>query len=59
MRADELDALYAALAEALGRVGPERAKLLLATLALDLIAHHDDAAEAAAAITRAERLAKL
>ncbi len=58
MRADELDALYGALAEAIGRIGPARTELLLATLALDLIAHHDDAARAAEAIARAERLAR-
>ena len=57
MRADDLDALYGALAEALGRVGPQHAELLLATLSLDLIAHHGDAARVAESIARAERLA--
>ena len=40
MRAEELDALYTALAEAIARVGESNAPLLLATLSLDLIAHH-------------------
>ena len=56
-RPERLDDLYTALAEALGRVGDDKSALLLATLALDLIAHHPDADAAADAIARAERLA--
>ena len=59
MQPEQLDALYAALAEALGRVGEDKAALMLATLSLDLIAHHDDFVEAAEAIARAERLAAM
>ena len=58
MRPAELDALYTALAEAIARVGEDRASLFLATLSLDLIAHHADPAAAAEAIERAERLAR-
>jgi hypothetical protein len=57
MSPERLETLYTALAEALGRVGESRAQLLLATLALDLIAHHADTDAVAAAIARAERLA--
>ncbi len=57
MSPDELEALYAALANAIARVGDERAPLLLATLSLDLIAHHVGPADAARAIARAEGLA--
>jgi hypothetical protein len=57
MSPDELETLYATLANAIARVGDARATLLLATLALDLIAHHATPADAATAIARAERLA--
>ena len=56
MNATDLDRLYTALCEALGRVGEARAALLLATLALDLMAGSGDAAVVQAAIQRAERL---
>jgi hypothetical protein len=56
MKAHELDTLYTALSAALGRVDEEKASLLLATLALDLLAHHADPAIASAAIERAGRL---
>lgn len=59
MSAEELETLYASLAGAIARVGDDKASLLLATLALDLIAHHVAPADAAAAIARAERLADL
>jgi hypothetical protein len=57
MRPEELDVLYTSLAQAIARVGEQRASLMLATLALDLIAHQSDPATAAEAIARAERLA--
>ena len=56
MQAETLDAVYGTLSESLGRVGERVASLFLATLVLDLIAHHDDAAFAREAIARAERL---
>lgn len=56
MKPTDLDRLYSTLSEALGRVGKERASLLLATLALDLIAGSGDAGVVQAAIERAERL---
>jgi hypothetical protein len=56
MNSDDLDASYTALSEALGRVGPEKAQLLLATLSLALIAREGDAVEVAALIDQAERL---
>ena len=61
----DLETLYARLSEALGRAPAERRELLLATLALDLLAHrqsndggNDGVVErnAADAIARAERL---
>ncbi len=58
MEPTELEHLYTALAEALGRVGEGRAPLLLSTLALDLIASGVDAAVALSAIERAERLCR-
>ena len=58
MHAETLDAVYGALSEALGRIGERDASLFLATLVLDLVAHHDDAAFASAAIARAERLTR-
>lgn len=56
MSPTDLDRLYTTLCEALGRVGENRASLLLATVALDLLAGSDDPAAARAAIERAERL---
>jgi hypothetical protein len=56
MRAEQLDALYSALSQALGRVGETAAPLFLATLALELMARQDDDAFALQAIERAERL---
>jgi hypothetical protein len=58
MQPDQLDTLYAALADAVDRAGDQHA-LLLATLALDLLAHHPDPATALQAILRAERLARV
>ena len=60
MRPEQLDALYAEICNALARVGEEKASLFLATLSLDLLAHHPDlAAAATAAISRAERLSSI
>lgn len=56
MKPADLDRLYTALCEALGRVGERRASLLLATLALDLMARADDSDDVRSAIARAERL---
>lgn len=52
-----LDRIYGVLAEALGRVGEDRAALFLATVLLDLIASSADHEPVAAAIARGERLA--
>ena len=56
MTSDELDRCYAALAEALGRVGEGKASLLLATLALGLVARQADAEAVLPLIAQAERL---
>lgn len=58
MSPDHLETLYTRLAEALGRVGDDKANLLLATLSLELVARHADPAVVEAAIERAERLAR-
>lgn len=58
MTPDDLDLCYTALSEAVGRVGPERTALLLATLGLALIAREPDADRVLAAIAQAERLAQ-
>ena len=49
---------YTALAQAITRVGDERAPLFLATLSLALLARQADAGAAAALIAQAERLAQ-
>ena len=56
MRDDELDRCYTALSEALGRVGADKAALLLATLALGLLARQPDAQAALLLIEQAERV---
>ncbi len=56
MTPNELDRIYTALSEALGRVGESGAPLFLATLALDVLATHVPPADALAALARAERL---
>ena len=58
MSPDDLDRAYAALSEALGRVGDERASLLLATLSLALLAREPDAQAALPLIAQAERLSQ-
>ena len=55
--AERLDRLYTQLAEALGRVGEERAPLFLATLVLDLMTARIDESRVAGAIVRSEGLA--
>lgn len=59
MTATELDRLYTALSESLGRVGSERAPLFLATFTLDLMTMGVDADLAMAALGRAEQLSKV
>lgn len=56
MNSDELDLCYTALSEALGRVGTDKASLLLATLALGLLARQADAHTVLPLIAQAERL---
>ena len=58
MTPDDLDRSYTALSEALGRVGPERAPLLLATLSLALLAREPHAEPVIELIAQAERLAR-
>jgi hypothetical protein len=56
MNAEELDRTYTALSEALGRVGADKASLMLATLSLALLARQDDAQTVLPLIEQAERL---
>lgn len=49
----ELERSYTALCRALGDVGPERAELLLAMVALGLMAQAQDAAEVERLVARA------
>ena len=58
MSSDDLDLSYTALADALGRVGADKAALLLATLSLALLARAQDADQVLALIAQAERLAQ-
>jgi hypothetical protein len=53
----DLEAAYTELANAIDRVGQEKAQLMLATLCLSLISERDDSAEVLKAIAQAERLA--
>jgi hypothetical protein len=52
----ELDAVYTALAETLGRVGEANAPLFLSTLCLSLLAQQENAAIALNLITQSEGL---
>jgi hypothetical protein len=52
----DLDAAYTELANAINRIGQEKAQLMLATLCLSLISERDDSAEVLKAIAQAERL---
>lgn len=56
MTDSELDTVYTALAESLGRVGETKAPLLLATLCLSLLANEDDASKAMTLLAQAEGL---
>jgi hypothetical protein len=58
MGGEHLDLCYTALAEALGRVGADKAPLLLATLSLALIAHESDPHPILDLVAQAERLAR-
>ena len=58
MNSDDLDRSYTALAESLGRVGADKAALMLATLSLALVARAQDAEQVLALIAQAERLAQ-
>lgn len=58
MNATNIETLYTELANAIDRVGVEKAQIFLATLALSLISEHGDAAKVAELIAQAERLAK-
>ena len=59
MSPEHLDQLYAELANALQRVGQDKAQLMLATLSLALIAKSEDLAWTREKILQAERLASL
>jgi hypothetical protein len=52
----ELDTVYTALAETLGRVGEANTPLFLSTLCLSLLAKQDDADMALNLMTQAEGL---
>lgn len=54
---EHLDLCYTALSEALGRVGADKASLLLATLNLALMARASDPQAILDLIAQAERLA--
>ena len=58
MTGDDLDRSYTALSEGLGRVGEEKAALLLATLSLALLAREEDVQVVLELIAQAERLAQ-
>ena len=57
MNAEQIDHVYSALAEAVGRTHGDESRLMLAILALDLVTRIDPA-DALAALERAERLAR-
>lgn len=59
MSETQLEKIYTALAECIGRVGTDKTPVLLATLALDLLSQQADAESALARIVQAEQLAKL
>ena len=58
MTPDDLDQSYTDLSEALGRVGVDKASLLLATLSLALLACQPDSQAVLALIAQAERLSQ-
>jgi replication-associated recombination protein RarA len=57
MNAAQLETTYTELANAIHRVGAEKAQLMLATLCLSLISEHKDNEAVMKAIAQAERLA--
>ena len=57
MTPDELDQVYAELSNALERVGPQKAQLMLATLSLALLVEVKSSLVAREKIAQAERLA--
>jgi hypothetical protein len=59
MTEPDLDQSYTALAQALAAVGEDKARLLLATLSLALLARQPDAQSALPLIAQAQRLAML
>jgi hypothetical protein len=56
MTEHELDTVYTALAESLGRVGEEKTPLLLSTLCLSLLARQTDLQTAMGLIAQGESL---
>ena len=58
MDVDDLDQSYTALSEALGRVGADKASLMLASLSLALLAREPDVQAVLDLIAQAERLAQ-
>jgi hypothetical protein len=56
MTDSELDTVYTALAEALGRVGEAKTPLMLSTLCLSLLAKQADTKTALELITQSESL---
>jgi hypothetical protein len=57
MNPSDLEIAYTELADAIHRVGQNKAQLMLATLCLSLISEHGDGATVLKAIAQAERLA--
>jgi hypothetical protein len=57
MTAIDLEAAYTELANAIHRLGHDRAQLMLATLCLSLISERDNSDTVLKAIAQAERLA--
>jgi hypothetical protein len=57
MNPSDLEATYTELANAIERVGKDKAQLMLATLCLSLMSERDDGEEILRAIAQAERLA--
>ena len=58
MTPEDLDRVYTALSEAIGRVAPDRIELLLATLALSLAARESDADAVMRLLAQAEVLSR-
>jgi hypothetical protein len=58
MNTTDIERIYTVLAQCIARVGKDKAPVMLATLALDLLHRLPDAAAALEHIERAERLAE-